>query len=285
MLAQMSNTNVATSPTEPGAQRLDPNYRSTETPEYQWHGGITGKGKDPRGSIPTGPYEAPEKGDPYGSNGPPLIQKLPNGGGVIPPPVVNPGGQTMPSQAKAYGLTEGYDQGKMNDANYHSPKYDLGRLTADIGVQRLMTPEGQAELQQKLLANPYFKGARVVGDKIMYTGQHGQPVTIDYMMSSHGSDPHLGYLTSDHGGAARPPAGKTGPFIDPTGNTGINGGNVAQPNPGMNSDFFRQLMERLNGPGAQHTMDELDPAQRAAILKLLQEQEDPNQIHAMGAPV
>jgi hypothetical protein len=149
---------------------------------------------------------------------------------------------------KTYKQTLGFEKDKLNNLDYHTPKYDLGRLTNDIGLQALMTPAGQAQLQTALRANQFYKDARVEGDKIHYTGQHGQPVTIDYIKASHGKNPELSYLTSDKpggisGGVAVPRGGGGGNVLG--GLLGGFGGGAAPANPLMGNNYSNQIMQYL----------------------------------------
>jgi len=246
--------NVYNPTTNPGGKTLPPGIGYGHSPDVfygsEGPGGLSGHNQDPGGLR---------------------ISKVPV---AAPPPVVNPGGQTMPTQAKAYGVTSGYDTGKLNDPNYHSPKYDLGRITNDIGLQSLMTPEGQQQLQQRLAANPYYKDVRVKGDKIMYTGQRGQPVTIDYIQGMNSGHPNLNYLTSDKGSVSGAmPSMPTLPTQDQTTMP------IRTAMPTQDSAFFKNLMDRLNSNPEDFQKMMQDPR----VAQLLQSSQDPNRMRAMDA--
>lgn len=93
------------------------------------------------------------------------------------------------------------DQGKLANADYHTPKYDLIRLMQKYDPNSMLV-NGPARQQflNELRSNPFYKDARFEGDKIFYTGQQGQPVQLDVLNSFKAGKPEWQYLTSDHSG-------------------------------------------------------------------------------------
>lgn len=126
-----------------------------------------------QGAVPQQkPSAFPTPGPAAAPPGP--VQPKP-GGGIVPPPMPNMGGNEPasagPYQAKgpAMGL-EGFDAGKLADTSHNSPKYVFARAAQGLGVN------DKDELLRRLKADPngYFANASFggsKGDKLEIGGQ------------------------------------------------------------------------------------------------------------------
>jgi hypothetical protein len=164
-----------------------------------------------------------------------------------------PGAPVVTSEPSSKYAVRGFVQSKLDDPNYlKSPKYALGRVMQSTDPATIMTPEGQASFLERLKSAPggFYKDARIEGDKIHYTGQRGQPVTIDYVNSYKAGKPSWQYLTSDKPGRGGPPstAGRQ-PLPLEAGTMPASDSVGSLTEPSMYERLLQQI-QALNGPEA-----------------------------------